>query len=202
MSLHRFSGLQPSQRSAFLKPTIAILLAAFAATLSAQQDYTLPNVPYICNGERLVIENCNIRDTSDTSTCMVGHPDHVMPNGLMQYTTVTRGALKKLFPTCTQPTPQQIAAAQAFQKKQQDLYNANVAKSNQQMQAATAPAQSGGGYGQPAPPKTPEEREMRRCISSGRLASSCTGNQLLGAFGQMLNSPCRPEHGRSLCRRG
>ncbi len=29
---------------------------------------------------------------------------------------------------------------------------------------------------------------MRRCVSSGRLPASCTGNQLLGAFGQMLNS--------------
>lgn len=29
---------------------------------------------------------------------------------------------------------------------------------------------------------------MRRCVSSGRLPASCTGNQLLGAFGQMINS--------------
>ena len=85
MSLRRFSRLQPTQRSAFFKSTIVALalLAAFTATLYAQQDYTLPNVPYVCNGERLVIENCNMRDTSDNSTCMVGHPDHVMPNGLM-----------------------------------------------------------------------------------------------------------------------
>lgn len=27
---------------------------------------------------------------------------------------------------------------------------------------------------------------MRRCVSSGRLPATCTGNQLLGAFGQML----------------
>jgi hypothetical protein len=168
---------------------VALFASIFHNIAAAQNtDLLLPGVIYVCSGEKMFIENCNIRDTSDTSTCMVGHPDHVMPNGLMQYTTVTRGALKKLFPTCTQPTAQQIAAAQAFQKKQQDIYNANVAKSNQQMQAAAAPAQSGGGYGQPAPPKTPEEREMRRCVSSGRLPASCTGNQLLGAFGQMLNS--------------
>jgi hypothetical protein len=29
---------------------------------------------------------------------------------------------------------------------------------------------------------------MRRCVSSGRLPASCTGNQLLGAFSQMLGS--------------
>jgi hypothetical protein len=169
-------------------------VALFATILhniaaAQNQDLFLPGVTYVCSGEKMFIENCNIRDTSDTSTCMVGHPDHVNPNnGLMQYTTMTRGAIKKLFPTCTQPSAQQVAAAQAFQKKQQDLYNANVAKANPPTQAAAAPMQAGGGYGMPAPPKTPEEREMRRCVSSGRLPASCTGNQLLGAFGQMLNS--------------
>src|ERR1700676_3652839 len=38
----------------------------------------------------------------------------------------------------------------------------------------------------PTPPKNAEERAMRRCISSGRLPATCTGNQLLGAFGQMV----------------
>jgi hypothetical protein len=184
MSLHRFSGLQPSQRSAILKSTIAILLVAFAVTLSAQQDYTLPNVPYICNGERLVIENCNIRDTSDTSTCMVGHPDHVMPNGLMQYTNMTRAAIKQLFPTCKQPTPDQVARAKAFQKRQQDTYDANVKKANDENDAIEARARALPGQ----KPLTPEERAINRCITSGRLPSSCTGNALLGAFGQMLSS--------------
>ena len=114
------------------------LFARFAAVLlfpsilhniagAQNQDVFLPGVIYVCSGEKMFIENCNIRDTSDTSTCMVGHPDHVNPNGLMQYTTMTRGAIKKLFPTCTQPSAQQVAAAQASQTKQQDLYNANVA---------------------------------------------------------------------------
>ena len=184
MSLPRFSGLQPSQRSAILKSTIAILLVAFAVTLSAQQDYTLPNVPYICNGERLVIENCNIRDTSDTSTCMVGHPDHVMPNGLMQYTNMTRAAIKQLFPTCKQPTPDQVARAKAFQKRQQDLYDTNVKKANDENDAIEARARALPGQ----KPLTPEERAINRCITSGRLPSSCTGNALLGAFGKMLSS--------------
>jgi excisionase family DNA binding protein len=30
----------------------------------------------------------------------------------------------------------------------------------------------------PTPPKNAEERAMRRCISSGRLPATCTGNQL------------------------
>ncbi len=173
-----------------VKPAIAALLAVFATTLAAQdKDPLLPGVTYVCSGERMFIENCNMRDTSDTSTCMVGHPDHIQPNGLMQYTNMTRGALKKLFPTCTQPSAKEIAAAQAFQKRQQDTYNANVAKANQQMAAPPLSSSGHPGSAAPiAPPKNAEEREMRRCVSSGRLPASCTGNQLLGAFGQMLNS--------------
>jgi hypothetical protein len=173
-----------------LRLTLATLFAVLVTTFAAAQDkdLLLPGVTYVCNGERMFIENCT-NDQSDTGHCMVGHPDHVMPNGLMQYTNATRGDLKKLFPTCTQPSAKQVAAAQAFQKKQQDTYNANVAKANQQM-AAPQPNRNGqsGATGPIAPPKNAEEREMRRCVSSGRLPASCTGNQLLGAFGQMLNS--------------
>ncbi len=164
------------------------LLALFASTLAVAQDLT-PGLIYTCSGERMFIENCNVRDTSDNATCMVGHPDHILPNGLMQYTNMTRGALKKLFPTCKQPTAQEIAKAQAFQKKQQDIYDANVAKANNQMAARPQPVAGGGNSQQQiAPPKNAEERAMRRCVSSGRLPASCTGNQLLGAFGQMINS--------------
>src|SRR5271170_3162167 len=179
-------GLTPSihrdKKNLLLKLSIAILLGVFATTLTAAQGLT-PGITYVCNGERIFIENCNIRDLSDNATCMVGHPDHVMPNGLMQYTTMTRGALKTLFPTCKQPTAQQAAAAHAFQKKQQDIYNANVQKANDQLTAATQPVP----FGQPQKPKTPEERATNRCVTSGRLPSSCLGNSLLGAFGQMLS---------------
>lgn len=169
----------------FLKSGICILFCALAAALHAQQDYTLPNVPYVCNGERLVIENCNIRDTSDTSTCMVGHPDHIQSNGLMQYTTMTRAAIKQLFPTCKQPTADQVARAKAFQKRQQDTYDANVKKANDENDAIEARAQAAIPGRKPL---TPEERTINRCITSGRLPSSCTGNALLGGFSQMLTS--------------
>jgi hypothetical protein len=179
-------GLIPSihrdKRNLLLRLSIAILLSVFATTLAAAQDLT-PGITYVCNGERIFIENCNIRDLSDNATCMVGHPDHVMPNGLMQYTTMTRGALKTLFPTCKQPTGQQLAASHAFEKKQQDIYNANVQKANDQLTAATQPVP----IGQPQKPRTPEERATNRCVTSGRLPSSCLGNSLLGAFGQMLS---------------
>lgn len=167
-----------------LGTSVAILLAASATTVCAQRDYTLPNVPYICNGERLVIENCNIRDTSDTSTCMVGHPDHILANGIMQYTNMTRRAIKQLFPTCKQPTPDQLSRAKAFQDRQQSAYEANVKKANDENDAIEARAWAVPGQ----KPMKPEDRAINRCITSGRLPSSCTGNALLGAFGQMLSA--------------
>jgi hypothetical protein len=178
--------------SLLLKLSVVVLLLVAATALAAAQDLTT-GVTYVCNGEKMFIENCNIRDTSDNANCMVGHPDHILANGLMQYTYMTRGALKKLFPTCTQPSAKELAAAAAFKKKQQELYDANVAKANppvnnQMNNQSNAGRMQGMGSGMPPPPKNAEEREMRRCVSSGRLPATCMGNGLLGAFGQMINS--------------
>jgi hypothetical protein len=159
----------------------ATLLVLFAAALCNAQDIIV-GVTYVCNGEHIYLEGCNIRDTSDTSTCMVAHPDHLTSTGLNTYTSMTRGALKKLLPSCQQPTAKQLAAAKAFQKKQDDIYNANAQKATEQLNAATQPAT----YGQPQKPKTPEERAITRCVTSGRLPATCTGNSLLGAFSQMV----------------
>ena len=57
---------------------------------------------------------------------MVAHPDRPLHNGFMAYTNETRGALNKLVPTCKQPSANEVARAQAFQKKQQAIYDANV----------------------------------------------------------------------------
>lgn len=166
----------------------AFPLLAFGSLLAAAQDIHL-NVYYVCNGERIYVESCNIRDTSDTSTCMVAHPDHLTATGLNTYTTMTRGALKQLLPTCTQPTAQQLAAQQAFEKKQQQLIDAQTPKYNSAPPPSAAPAQQGGvSYGELPPPKDPEERAMRRCVSSGRLPSTCTGNSLMGMFTGMISS--------------
>jgi hypothetical protein len=158
----------------------ALLSAAGASAQDVQK-----NVTYVCNGERLVIDSCNMRDTSDSSKCMVGHPDTILSNGLMKYTYETRGDLKKLLPTCKQPSAEQIARAKAFEKKQNDTYEANVKKSNDENDAIEARAQQ---VVTGKKPQTPEERAITRCITSGRLPASCTGNALLGAFGQMLSS--------------
>ncbi len=167
---------------------IAMLLSVSASA----QDVKL-NVTYVCSGERMYVESCNIRDLSDTATCQVAHPDRPKHNGFMAYTSETRGALKKLLPTCKPPTAQEIGAEDAFKKKQQEIYDANVAKANPQAvqsqanQSNAGRAQAPQPVGRPIPPKNAEERAMRRCISSGRLPATCTGNSLLGAFSQMVS---------------
>ena len=177
------SSLALRSRRAFPLHLVLALLTALTAVAHAQDIPIGPT--YICNGEHIFVENCNVRDLSDTATCMVGHPDKVLANGMMSYTYAARGALKKLLPTCTQPSAKQLAAAKAFQQKQQDTYNANAKKAEDQLNAATAPAASP--YGQPEKPVSADDRKIRRCVTSGRLPASCTGNALLGAFGQMLS---------------
>jgi hypothetical protein len=174
-----------SSRSANRTFRFIFALASLVAPTAIATAQDIPiGVPYVCSGEHIYIEGCNIRDLSDTATCMVAHPDKLTPSGMNTYTSVTRGALKKLLPTCTQPTAQQLARAQAFQKKQQDTYNANAQKAEEQLKAAEqAPP-----FGQPEKPVSAEDRALRRCVTSGRLPASCTGNQLLGAFGQMISS--------------
>lgn len=161
-----------------------VAIFGLLSTAAASGQDVQKNVVYVCNGERLVIDSCNMRDLSDSSKCMVGHPDTVLANGLMKYTYETRGDLKKLLPTCKQPTAEQVARANAFEKKQNDLYEANVKKANEENDAIEARAQQVITGKQP---QTPEQRAITRCITSGRLPASCTGNALLGAFSQMVS---------------
>ncbi len=161
------------------------IIAGLATVLGVchAQDLQL-GVTYTCGGDRLYLESCNIRDLSDTSTCMVAHPDRPKHNGFMAYTTETRGALKKLLPTCTQPSADEIARAKAHYQRQNDVQAANEKKANDENDAIEARAQA---VITGKKPLTPEERAINRCITSGRLPASCTGNALLGAFGQMLS---------------
>ena len=166
-----------------LRVAVAFLLCVVTAVVA--QDVPI-GATFVCGGERIFAESCNVRDLSDVSRCMVGHPDHVMPNGLMQYTYATRGELKQLLPTCQHPSAKQLGAAAAFQRRQQETYDRNVQRANEQL--STAPQASAFGGTGVSPPKNAEERALRRCVSAGRLPASCTGNSLLGAFGQMLSA--------------
>jgi hypothetical protein len=169
---------------------VLILLAAHCAVCSparADDAAIVPGLTYVCNGERLHIESCNMRDISDSSSCLVAHPDHMRPNGFPTYTNETRGNLRKLLPTCQQPTAQQITAAENFQQRQQAVVDANI-KNAQDAVSASQALPSREAVIQAMQPKDPEERQMNRCISAGRLPASCTGNALLGGFSKMITS--------------
>jgi hypothetical protein len=168
-----------------LKLSIATMLTSSA--LCAAQDLKF-GLTYVCSGERLYVERCD--DASDDSKCLVGHPDHTTPTGFPTYTTLTRAALKKLFPTCQQPTAADIARAENVRKLKEQMYDADgkprvkaaaPAPVNPVQRVPSNPALAG-----IRPPKNAEERALRRCVSSGRLPATCTGNSLLGAFGQMI----------------
>jgi hypothetical protein len=88
-----------------------VLAPSVVAVASAQDIPT--NVTLSCPGGQIRVESCNIRDTSDTSTCLVGHPETIMPNGLMKYTNETRGSLKKVLPNCQKAAPSQASASKA-----------------------------------------------------------------------------------------
>ena len=102
-----------------------VTLAGLCSAASADDIQT--HVTYVCNSEHLFIESCNVRDVSDSSTCMVAHPDKMRPNGFPTYTNETRGALKALLPTCVQPSAQAVARVQDAQTKWQNQYNAAMA---------------------------------------------------------------------------
>jgi hypothetical protein len=165
---------------------VAILIGSCSLAMATDPSI-VPGLTYVCNGERLHIDSCNMRDLSDNSTCMVLHMDKMRPNGFPMTTYETRGTLKKLLPTCQQPTAQQITAARNFQQRQQAAEDANIKKAEdavsgvQKMPTRAELMES-------MQPKDPEERQMNRCISAGRLPASCTGNALLGGFSKMITS--------------
>jgi len=146
--------------------------------VSAQDVQT--GVMYVCNGERLEIESCNMQNLSDTSSCLVAHPDRPLHNGFMAYTNETRGTLKKLLPTCKQPSAAAVAHAQAVTKKAQDAQDAALQKNLALMDTPTH------GPSGPEPPKNVKSQrdKMRvaRCLSAGRSETQCVGNEFGKAF--------------------
>jgi hypothetical protein len=160
---------------------VIVAMAGLSCAAIASGQTIQMNVMYVCNGERIEIDSCNIRDTSDTSKCMVGHPDTVLPNGLMKYTYETRGDLKKLLATCKQPSSKDVASAQAFNKKIQDQQDAAIKRAAQSNPyAVAAPA------AQPA--EDPQTRAMYRCVEAGRDSALCLGNGLMNSIMPDVNN--------------
>ena len=155
---------------------VALFVLLSAAIASAQELHT--NVTYLCSGERLLIESCNMRDLSDTSSCLVQHPDRPKHNGFVAYTNETRGSLKKLLATCTQPTADQVAHAEAFAKKQQDKQDA-ILQQNLKLMDTPVPA-PGSSTGNSKSQR--DKVRVARCLSAGRTEGQCVGNEFGKAF--------------------
>jgi hypothetical protein len=163
---------------------------------SACAQEILQHVNYICHGEKLYIENCNLRDLSDAGTCFVGHPDHILPNGLMAYSTETRATLKKLLPTCQQPSAAEVARARAFDKKVADKQAEAEKKANDENDAIEARAQAAITGKKP---QDADQKALNRCVTAGRLPATCMGNTLskpfdavIGTFVPNLTAPLPP----------
>jgi hypothetical protein len=155
------------------------VLSLLVCGVAAAQDIQT-GVVFVCNGERLEIESCNMQNVSDTSSCLVAHPDRPLHNGFTAYTNETRGNLKKLLPTCQQPSAAAVARAQAFAKKQNDKQDA-ILKQN----LALMDAPPRGPEGPASAPNTKSQRDklrLVRCLSAGRSEGQCGGNEIGKAF--------------------
>jgi hypothetical protein len=177
---------------------MAAVLGLVATAMASAQDLQL-HVTYVCNGERLFIENCNMQNLSDTANCFVGHPDTILPNGLMKYTNETRGSLKKLLPTCKQPSAEELARTKAFDKKVADKQEALRKEAEAKMNAPppTVSGAGGGTFGGPVKPQTPEQKALNRCITAGRVPATCMGNTLSKPFDAIVASVL-PSVGKTL----
>ena len=138
-------------------------------------------VTYVCSGEHLYVDNCDMRDLSDTSYCMVAHPDK-LKNGMTTYSSSTRGALKKLLPTCQPPSRQEIAAHQDYVRRQNAIQTENQRRSQEQLNAQEQRQQE---LEAQEYKKTAWRRRMARCVSSGRVPAVCTGNAITRDLDEM-----------------
>jgi hypothetical protein len=58
----------------FRSAICAIGILTIFSCASLRADDVQLGATFVCNGERMYVENCNIRDLSDGATCMVAHP--------------------------------------------------------------------------------------------------------------------------------
>lgn len=173
---------------------VALLLAAVLMPLcsSGVAQEVLLKVTYVCNGERIYVESCDIHDLSDSSYCLVAHPDH-LKNGMTTYIGSTRGALKKLLPTCKPPSQQEIAAHEDYERRMQAAQAENERRANAQMKAQEQQQQE---LMAQANQKSAEQRRVARCVTAGRVMAVCTGNALMRGLDEMtghLMSQMQPD---------
>jgi len=161
------------RKSVLAVATFCGLLCSIGTAQNLQMKVT-----YICNGERLIIDGCDIHDMSDTAHCFVAHPDRPLHNGMTVYTNETRGTLNKLIPTCKPPNADEVRKHEEFERA--------IAASQQRAvddQKAWVAAH------QPQPLGLSEDQQaINRCVSAGRSTFDCLGETMKKEVGDMLGA--------------
>jgi len=159
-----------------LRIYVLTVLLGIPVAISAQT--TLTNVTYICNGEHIYLEFCD-KSEADTARCTIAHPEKLY-NGGVTYSYDTKVNLRKLLPTCVQPSAEQIARQAAFEKRVKDQQDAAQKKTL----AGMASAQS---FAPPPPTQLEREQaEIRECIEAGREPTTCMGETMSKSLKGMM----------------
>jgi len=157
------------------------LLVGLALLASAAAQDIKINVTYVCNGERLVVTGCNIDSQADSAHCQVEYPDRpprvTLAGKFPIYQSTTRGELRKLLPTCKQPSAAEVAAEQrgeeiVRQRQQQAVAEQEAYRREHQARAAAGDTTD------------PGTLAARRCAAAGRSLTECLGE----AFSSGLHS--------------
>jgi len=159
------------EKRATLIVAILLGLCSVAWTQTLQMKVT-----YICNGERLIIDGCDIHDMSDTAHCFVAHPDRPLHNDMMAYTNETRGAMNKLIPTCKQPSAAEVKAHQDFEKAVAARQQAAIDEQKKWF-ADHSPKPQG---------PSEDQQAVNRCVSAGRSLFECLGETMKKEVGDMM----------------
>lgn len=143
------------------------------AATSEFRDIVL-GVFYVCNGERVVVNACDVNNPSDSGTCQVAYFDRPRRNGYIPVSSETRGTLRKLLATCKQPSAEELETKRKFDEGVQRRYQAEIDARNERTKNE-APANTGGASDR-------ETLALRRCHSSGRPIGECVAEVMGGAI--------------------
>ena len=149
----------------------AAIGALWLATLCCRAQDIKTGVTYVCNGERVIVTGCAIDDQSDPARCQVEYPDRpkrVTAGGSFPiYKSTTRGELRKLLPTCTPPSAEEVKQHEDFERSIEEDQQKAVREQQEFREAHQRQNQNTGGTTDPG------TLAMRRCAAAGRDPMLC-----------------------------
>lgn len=154
-----------------------LLITVFALTLPVFAEQFQIGVIYVCKGERVLITGCDVRDQSDAAYCQAEWRDRPQHNGFPVYTSETRGSMRKLLPTCQQPTAKQLGDRARFDKVLADAEKKAVADQEEAFRRANQAN---------APSTDPGRIAVRRCLAAGRSQAECLTEGLGKSFNALV----------------